>query len=104
MTFRRRSIVRLFVVVSCFWASLHFLTRALPPYPFPTSFWRTARRRCVLWPAFRSGTTGTRRTKPTTGKTTRKKEPRYIDKKLKDDDRKDDKNDRKKEDRKPNDR
>ncbi len=34
----------------------------------------------------------------------KKKEPRYIDKKLKDDDRKDDKGDKKKEDRKPNDR
>jgi hypothetical protein len=104
MTFRRRSIVRLFVVVSCF-LGLAALSHE-GPSPIPVSHVVLADSTAALRLAagIQNRDDRDKKDKADDRKDDKKKEPRYIDKKPKDDDRKDDKDDRKKEDRRPNDR
>ncbi len=97
MAFRRRSMVGLFVVAGCF--------LGIPAHncPSPVAVSHVVLADSAVRHPVADIQNRDDKDKKDKGDD-KKKEPRYIDKKLKDDDRKDDKGDKKKEERKPNDR
>ncbi len=103
MAFCRRSIVGLFVVAGCFLGVPTLSHNG----PSPIAFSHVVLADSALphpMADIQNRDDRDKKDKADDRKDDKKKEPRYIDKKLKDDDRKDDKGDKKKEDRRPNDR